>query len=100
LPTSGLEESNHVRALVTQLVEGPTLAERIEGLKADGGGLPLDEALAVAKQIADALEAAPAQRRFGISPDGQRFLMNIPLQGSRVGPVRVSVNWQSILKGK
>ena len=96
----GLEESNHVRALVMELVEGPTLAERIEGLKAGGGGLPLDEALAVAKQIADALEAVPAQRRFGISPDGQRFLMNIPLQGGRMDPVTVSANWQSILKGK
>ena len=57
----GLEESNNVRALVMELVEGLTLAERIEGLKGDGGGLPLDEALAIAKQIADALEAAHEQ---------------------------------------
>ncbi len=39
--------------LVMELVEGPTLAERIKQ-----GALPLDEALAIAKQIADALEAA------------------------------------------
>src|ERR1700730_4840760 len=45
----GLEE----RALILELVEGPTLAERISQ-----GPLPLDEALNVAKQIAEALEAA------------------------------------------
>src|SRR5437867_6887186 len=49
----GLEESNGVRALVMELVEGPTLAERI-GTRP----LPLEEALAVARQIAEALEAA------------------------------------------
>ena len=49
----GLEESEGVRALVLELVEGPTLAERIAQ-----GPIPLDEALPIAKQIADALEAA------------------------------------------
>src|ERR1017187_5223403 len=39
--------------LVMELVEGPTLAERIAQ-----GPIPLDEALVIAKQIADALEAA------------------------------------------
>jgi serine/threonine-protein kinase len=39
--------------LVMELVEGPTLAERIRE-----GALPLDEALAIARQIAEALEAA------------------------------------------
>jgi len=39
--------------LVMELVEGPTLAERIKR-----SPIPLDEALAIAKQIADALEAA------------------------------------------
>jgi eukaryotic-like serine/threonine-protein kinase len=39
--------------LVMELVEGPTLADRIER-----GPIPLEEALAIAKQIADALEAA------------------------------------------
>src|SRR5215510_2124597 len=39
--------------LVLELVEGPTLAERIQQ-----GAVPLDEALAIARQIGDALEAA------------------------------------------
>ena len=49
----GLEESEGVKALVLELVEGPTLAERIAQ-----GPIPVDEALPIAKQIAEALEAA------------------------------------------
>ena len=49
----GLEESGGVRALVIELVEGPTLADRLER-----GALPLEDALSVARQIAEALEAA------------------------------------------
>jgi serine/threonine-protein kinase len=42
--------------LVIELVEGETLAERIA--RDHGRGLPLDEALTIARQIAEALEAA------------------------------------------
>ncbi len=49
----GLEESNGTRALVMELVEGPTLAERLES-----GALPLRESLSIARQIAEALEEA------------------------------------------
>ena len=49
----GIEESDDTRALVLELVEGPTLADRISK-----GPIPLDEALPIAKQIAEALEAA------------------------------------------
>ncbi|MEX1243818.1 MAG: protein kinase [Thermoanaerobaculia bacterium] len=49
----GLEKSGEVEALVLELVEGETLAERIAQ-----GPVPVDEALAIARQIADALEAA------------------------------------------
>jgi serine/threonine protein kinase len=52
----GLIEENGVTALVLELVEGPTLADRIAR-----GAIPLDEALQVARQIADALEAAHEQ---------------------------------------
>src|SRR5262245_23947265 len=44
-------------ALVMELVEGPTLAERIAGHRAEGKGLPLGEAQAIAAQLADALAA-------------------------------------------
>ena len=49
----GLEESDGIHCLVLELVEGPTLAERIKE-----GAIPLEESLNIAKQIADALEAA------------------------------------------
>ena len=52
----GLEEAEGVKALVLELVEGPTLADRIKQ-----GPIPIDEALPLAKQIAEALEAAHEQ---------------------------------------
>jgi serine/threonine protein kinase len=66
--------------LVMELVEGPTLADRIQE-----GPMPVDEALGIAKQIAEALEAAhergithrdlkPANVK--VTPDGRR---RIPL---------------------
>ena len=52
----GLEESGGVRALVMELVEGDDLSLRIAR-----GAIPVDEALPIAKQIAEALEAAHQQ---------------------------------------
>ena len=53
----GVEESDGIRALVLELVEGETLADKLaEGSR--GGGLPVPEALAIAQQVADALDAA------------------------------------------
>src|SRR6476619_5542402 len=52
----GIERSNGTLTLVMELVEGETLADRIAK-----GALPLDEALPIARQIADALEAAHEQ---------------------------------------
>ena len=49
----GVEDADGTRALVMELVEGPTLADRIAQRP-----IPLDEALPIAKQIAEALEAA------------------------------------------
>jgi len=73
----GVEEAGGVRALVLELVEGETLAQRIArtmgpvaqtasgprgeadyARAAHGGGVPLADALVIARQIADALEAA------------------------------------------
>src|SRR5262245_20670347 len=49
----GAEESDNTRCIVMELVEGETLQERLKR-----GAIPIDEALAIAKQIAEALEAA------------------------------------------
>ena len=51
----GIEEQDGTRALVLELVEGPTLADRISK-----GPIPLDEALPIAKQIAEALNLEAA----------------------------------------
>ncbi len=49
----GLEETDGATALVLELVEGPTLADRLER-----GRLPTSEALTIARQVAEALDAA------------------------------------------
>jgi serine/threonine protein kinase/Tol biopolymer transport system component len=52
----GVEESTGTPTLVLELVEGPTLADRISR-----GAIPLEEALPIARQIVEALEAAHEQ---------------------------------------
>jgi eukaryotic-like serine/threonine-protein kinase len=52
----GVEKSGGQTALIMELIEGPTLADRIIE-----GPVPIDEALTIAKQIAEALEAAHEQ---------------------------------------
>jgi serine/threonine-protein kinase len=84
----GFEDSGETHALVLELVEGETLDERIrrpEGLRLPGdgsgrpSGLPIDEALRIAHQIAEALAAAHEQgiihrdlkpSNIKITPDG------------------------------
>ena len=55
----GVEDAGATRALVMELVDGEDLAQRIAR-----GPVPLDEALPIARQIAEALEAAPSLPRF------------------------------------
>jgi hypothetical protein len=83
----GLEKSDGTLALVMELVEGPTLADRIAQ-----GPIPLDDALTIARQIAEALEAAheqgiihrdlkPAVNSVEIvSADGDRLGVGLPKQ--------------------
>jgi serine/threonine-protein kinase len=52
----GFEDAGEVHALVLELVEGPTLAERIAQ-----GPVPLEDALSIARQICEAIEAAHDQ---------------------------------------
>lgn len=87
----GLEESNGVRALVMELVEGPTLAERIKQ-----GPLPPDEALPIAKQIAEALECAHERgivhrdlkpSNVKITPDGAVKVLDFGLAKALEGDV-------------
>ena len=57
----GLEDSGDVRALVMELVDGPTLADILAGTPQGSGlrrALPLGDVLNIARQIAEALEAA------------------------------------------
>ena len=52
----GLADGNGMRAIVMELVDGPTLADRIAT-----GPIPYEEAQPLAKQMAEALEAAHEQ---------------------------------------
>ena len=82
----GVEESNGVRALVLELVEGDTLAERLAAVAGSARrGLRVDEALHYARQIAAALEAAHEKgithrdlkpANIKITPDGQVKLLD------------------------
>src|SRR5262245_739576 len=83
----GLEDSDGVQALVLELVEGPTLADRIAQ-----GPLPVDEALPVAKQIAEALETAHEQgiihrdlkpANIKLRPDGSVTVLDFGLAKAR-----------------
>ena len=91
----GFETDGQVHALVLELVEGRTLAERLEGQKARG--IPLDEALAIARQIADALDAAHERgivhrdlkpANIAVSPDGVVKVLDFGLAKPGTGGAR------------
>jgi len=77
----GIERSGDMIALVMELIEGPTLADLLAG-QPDAGGTPrhlsLDVALPIARQIAEALEAA--RRDMSFNGDEPRRALT---QGSR-----------------
>ena len=65
----GLEDANDKKFLVMELVAGETLAERIAR-----GPIPVGEALGIAKQIAEALEAGTRERNH---PSGSEALASV-----------------------
>jgi eukaryotic-like serine/threonine-protein kinase len=86
----GFERTQGISALVMELVEGPTLADRIEQ-----GPLALDESLGIGRQIADALEVAhesgivhrdlkPANVK--VRPDGTVKVLDFGLAKALEGP--------------
>jgi eukaryotic-like serine/threonine-protein kinase len=79
----GFEDSGATHALVMELVEGPTLAERVKQ-----GAAPVDEALPIAKQICEALEYAHERgimhrdlkpSNVKVTPDGQVKVLDFGL---------------------
>jgi Tol biopolymer transport system component len=83
----GFEDSGETHALVLELIEGPTLADRIAK-----GPIPFDEALPIARQIADALEAAHEQgivhrdlkpANIKLRPDGTVKVLDFGLAKAR-----------------
>jgi TolB-like protein len=86
----GLEESAGHTFLVLELVEGETLAERLER----SGPVPLDESLKIAAQVADALDSAHARgiahrdvkpANIKITPEGRAKVLDFGLAKSAEG---------------
>jgi Tol biopolymer transport system component len=84
----GTHESDGIKALVLELVEGETLADRIFRQPLSGRGLPIDEVASMAAQIIDALDAAHQRgivhrdlkpANIKITPDGHVKVLDFGL---------------------
>lgn len=99
----GFEESGGVHALVMELAEGPTLAERLKS-----GTMACDEALPLAKQIADALEYAHEKgiihrdlkpANINITPGGTAKLLDFGLAKALGGDAQGTATSRSPASG-
>jgi serine/threonine protein kinase/WD40 repeat protein len=87
----GIEEAGVTKALVLQLIEGPTLAEKIAQ-----GPIPVEETLKIALQIAEGLEAAHEKgvihrdlkpANIKVTPEGQVKILDFGLAKALEGEV-------------
>ena len=92
----GIEEAGQTKALVLQLIEGPTLAERIAQ-----GPIPVEDALKIALQIAEGLEAAHEKgvihrdlkpANIKITPEGQVKILDFGLAKALEGETPPDTN--------
>ena len=99
----GVERTDASSALVLELVEGPTLADRIIQ-----GAIPVDEALSIARQIAEALEAAHEQgivhrdlkpANIKLRPDGQVKVLDFGLAKALEGPPKGGPTMSVVVSG-
>ena len=90
----GIEEAGQTKALVLQLIAGPTLAERIAQ-----GPIPVEEALKIALQMAEGLEAAHEKgvihrdlkpANIKITPEGQVKILDFGLAKALEGETPVA----------
>ena len=99
----GLEESGALRCIVMELVDGETLQERLRR-----GPIPIDEALRIAKQIAEAVEAAHERgvvhrdlkpANIKLAPDGKVKVLDFGLAKTFHEPQQMSVSNSPTLMG-
>ena len=92
----GLEKTDSIRALVMELVEGPTLEDRIRR-----GAIPIEEALGIARQIAEALDAAHERdiihrdlkpANIKVRPDGTIKVLDFGLAKALERPSRTAIS--------
>src|SRR5450631_912849 len=92
----GLDERDGITALVMELIDGEDLSQRIAR-----GPIPLDEALPIAKQIAEALEAAHEQgiihrdlkpANIKLRPDGAVKVLDFGLAKAMEAASGASIN--------